>query len=205
MNATGPSYCFLVTTPTATEFTKKIHRVKKNGKQCSRRGRGLCIAPPKRRVRRIRPRCCVERPWITKVTDADIVSNDKLIELERELDKAMYEDDEARVSEIRDEISHLQTASYVDVLSANMKFYKAFSGGSLVDMGACWLKDNNVTCKHPLGPLFTGFWKVIDSFAGMFSIGIPDVSATNIRISLRGSVAIVTCEERANIIARRRG
>lgn len=150
--------------------------------------------------RTVRPRCCVEEQpsWKSFPLDKDVENNSKLVALEKLLDEAWYKDDNERVEELREEIGKLQSTSYVDVLSANLRFYKAFSNGSLTDMGSCWMQDNKVMCKHPLGPMFSGFWKVMESFEAMFYAGIANVRPLNVRISVRGSVAVVTCEEHAN-------
>lgn len=129
--------------------------------------------------------------------DQDVAANSELVRLEEELDAAWYADDEARMAEIRKEIDSLQPTTYVDVLSANLKFYEAFSRGNVADIGSCWLQDSDVMCKHPLGPLFVGFWDIMKSFEALFAQGVADVRPDNIRISVRGSVALVTCDENA--------
>lgn len=131
--------------------------------------------------------------------DPDVACNNALVYLETELDKACYDDDDKRAGELRDKISGLQMGSYVDILNANMKFYKAFSSGSMVDIGASWLRDPKISCKHPLGKMYTGFWEVLDSFSALLSSGVPTVSPSDICISMRGSIAIVTCEENASL------
>eukprot|EP00171_Calliarthron_tuberculosum_P011241 IDg11241t1 len=150
--------------------------------------------------RATRPRCCVEEQpaWKKFPLDKDVENNAKLVALEKLLDEAWYKDDNKLVEELREKIGKLQSMSYVEVLSANLSFYNAFSHGSLVDMASCWMQDNTVMCKHPLGPMFTGFWKVMDSFEAMFYSGIANIRPLNVRISVRGSVAVVTCEEYAN-------
>lgn len=37
--------------------------------------------------------------------------------------------------------------------------------------------------------------QVINTFGALFSTGMPKITAQNIRISMRGSIAYVTCEE----------
>jgi len=133
--------------------------------------------------------------WKQMTMDQDVAANSELVRLEEELDAAWYADDEERMAEIRKEIDNLQPTSYVDVLSANLKFYEAFSRGSVADIGSCWLQDSDVMCKHPLGPLFVGFWDIMKSFEALFAQGVADVVPDNIRISVRGSVALVTCDE----------
>ncbi len=131
--------------------------------------------------------------------DQDLVANTELLKLEEELDAAWYADDEKRMSELRRAIDELQPSTYVDVLTSNLKFYKAFSSGVVMDVATCWLQspDVSVMCKHPYGPMFDGFYNVVASFEQLFSYGVSEITPTNVRISLRGSVAFVTCDEYA--------
>ena len=131
--------------------------------------------------------------------DQDLVANSELLKLEEQLDQAWYADDEERMVELRRAIDGLQPSTYVDVLTSNLKFYKAFSSGVIMDVAACWLQsgDVQVMCKHPFGPVFDGFYNVISSFEQLFGHGISEITPTNVRISLRGSVAFVTCDEYA--------
>eukprot|EP00177_Eucheuma_denticulatum_P007044 GFKZ01012818.1.p2 GENE.GFKZ01012818.1~~GFKZ01012818.1.p2 ORF type:complete len:130 (-),score=18.74 GFKZ01012818.1:350-739(-) len=80
-----------------------------------------------------------------------------------------------------------------------MKFYHAFGQGSIVDMAGCWLQDGSVTCKHPLGELAMGYLDVLNAFGYLFAIGVPAIQARNVVISVRGSVAWVTCEEHSGV------
>lgn len=144
---------------------------------------------------------CVEKAsdWRQMGRDRDLVANEELTKLEEQLDEAWYADDEERMTEIRRAIDGLQPSTYVDILTSNLKFYKAFSSGIVVDVATCWLQapDVVVMCKHPYGPIFDGFFNVISSFEQLFRAGISEVTPTNVRISLRGSVAFVTCDEYA--------
>lgn len=138
-------------------------------------------------------------PWNATPSDPDVACNKPLIYLESELDRALYNDEHQLADSLRDKISTLQMGSYVDILNANIKFYKAFSSGSMVDISASWLRDPKISCKHPLGELFTGFWEVVASFEALLAAGIPSVAPSNMRVSMRGSLAIVTCEENASL------
>lgn len=140
--------------------------------------------------------CCVEQPqWRHGPMDADFVKDSKLFDLESALDAAVLREDFTSAAQIREELLRLQSGAYVEVLTANMKFYNAFQSGSLVDMAACWMQDARATCKHPLGPLVVGYLDILNSFGQLFSLGIPQISPVNVRIAMRGTVALATCEE----------
>lgn len=152
------------------------------------------------RKRRDATTCCVESPgndWKRGPVDVDVSKEEKLEVLEAQLDAALADEDFAAASSLRDQLLRLQSGSYVSVLSANLNFYKAFDSGSIVDIAAVWLQDPSVTCKHPLGPLWFGYAEVINSFGYLFALGVPSITVTNVRITMRGSAAWVTCEEHA--------
>ncbi|KAI0564999.1 NTF2-like protein [Gracilaria domingensis] len=141
-------------------------------------------------------RCCVEQPaWKRGPIDADFAKDEQLQILEEDLDDALLVENYKRASVIRDKLVRLQSGAYVAVLSAHMKFYKAFSSGSIVDIASCWLQSPDSTCKHPSGPVMTGYLNVLNSFGYIFSMGIPKIDVKNVCITMRGTVAYVTCEE----------
>ncbi|PXF43787.1 hypothetical protein BWQ96_06408 [Gracilariopsis chorda] len=147
-------------------------------------------------VHRARIHCCTEQPaWKRGPVDVDFAKDEQLQILEEDLDDALQLEDFKRASGIRDKLVRLQSGAYVAVLSAHMKFYKAFSYGSIVDIAASWLQEDSASCKHPLGPLVSGYLEVINSFGYVFSAGIPQIDVKNVCITMRGSVAYVTCEE----------
>ncbi|CAN8075315.1 unnamed protein product [Agarophyton chilense] len=141
-------------------------------------------------------RCCVEQPaWKRGPVDIDFQRDEQLQTLEEDLDDALQVEDYMKASEIRDKLLRLQSGAYVAVLSANMKFYKAFSTGSIVGIASCWLQDPSVCCKHPSGPLAVGFLEVMNSFGYIFSLGVPQIDVKDVCITMRGAVAYVTCGE----------
>lgn len=153
------------------------------------------------RDRKRRITACVENVPFWKVVDSDVAAVPKLVELEKELDDAWYAEDEQRMGLIQNEIDKLQASTYVDVLQANLRFYKAFSSGNVTDIASCWLQKGDVLCKHPLGPIFVGFWQVVQSFETLMNQGLASVRPDNVRISVRGLVAFVTCEEYAEPVS----
>lgn len=141
-------------------------------------------------------RCCVETPhWKRGPVDVDFAKDEQLQILEEDLDKALETENFSSASTIRDKLLRLQSGSYVSVLSAHFRFYKAFSNASIVDMAGCWLQDSGVTCKHPLGDMSIGYINVINSFGYLFSVGTPSIQPSDVRIHMRGTIAYVTCNE----------
>lgn len=139
---------------------------------------------------------CVEVPeWKRVPIDVDFAKDEQLEILEDHLETALFQENYAHASELRNKLQRLQSGAYVSVLSANMKFYSAFEKGSIVDMAGCWLQSKSCTCKHPLGPVSEGYLNILNSFGAIFSMGTISIEPKNVRISMRGSVAYVTCEE----------
>ena len=186
-------FCFIASKP------RSFIGFPSNGIAISRRSCSPETAKRRRSYRAV-VKSCAEPDWKDGPVDSDIAKDRTLVELEKLLDVALKEEDHSQVDAIEEQLLRLQSDAYVEVLTANMKFYRAFHRNSLVDMAGCWMQDSSVTCKHPLGPLVIGYIDVIDSFGYLFSVGIPAISSSNIRITMRGSVALVTCEEHAEII-----
>lgn len=137
--------------------------------------------------------------WKQGPVDIDFANDDQLQHLEQKLDAALDMQDFKRASTLRDRLFRLQSGAYVAVLSANFKFYQAFDKASIVDMAGCWLQDSGATCKHPIGPLQVGYVNVLNGFGYLFSLGVPSVKPRNVVITVRGSVAWVTCEEHSGV------
>lgn len=73
--------------------------------------------------RRSQVRCSYKKPWSVSVDDEN---DENLFDLEVALDKAVSQEDFASATALRDDITRLQSAAFVEVLQAHMKFYKAF-------------------------------------------------------------------------------
>lgn len=148
------------------------------------------------RSRRSRVMSCTEVPsWKKGPVDTDFAKDEQLEILEASLDRALKHEDFSTAVNLRDKLLRLQSSAFVAVLSCNMKFYKAFNGCSLVDMAGCWLQSSSSTCKHPGGPLLTGYVDIINSFGLLFSLDLPPIQIENCRIIMRGTVGYVTCDQ----------
>lgn len=126
-------------------------------------------------------------------TDAEL--DTKIVNAEAGLDTAISREDYGKCAKYRDELTHLQSKNFVEVLQANLRFYNAINRGNIVDIARAYMQGPHVTCKHPLGELVTGYLNVINSFAELFGDGVPILSVTDVRVQPRGSAAYVTCVE----------
>jgi len=102
------------------------------------------------------------------------------------------------VTALSEELSGLRLSAEMSVLSANQKFYEAFSERSLDKMRALWSDGEDATCAHPGHPLLLGAAAVLESWRALFEGGAsPALRCARQRVVLRGAVAWVTCQERA--------
>lgn len=61
---------------------------------------------------------------------------------------------------------------FVEILEANLNFYRAFSSLRLDEMQAVWLRSPKIQCVHPGGTLLVGWDDVMKSWESIFS-GTP--------------------------------
>lgn len=102
------------------------------------------------------------------------------------------------VNALSEELSGLRLSAEMGVLSANQRFYDAFSERSLDKMRAVWSDGEDATCAHPGHPLLLGAADVLRSWRALFEGGAsPVLRCARQRVVLRGAVAWVTCQERA--------
>jgi len=133
-----------------------------------------------------------------------------------ELESSLYQSiEEADYDSALDLQAKIKNSTNVDdygaVLYTNSNFYKAFSSRNYNDMKLLWLADPTVSCIHPSTPPIVGANDVLSSFQSLFSSSkssnnnkgdetAPNferntILPTNIRLVIKGTVAILTCEE----------
>mmetsp|Transcript_17253 Transcript_17253/g.50105 ORF Transcript_17253/g.50105 Transcript_17253/m.50105 type:complete len:491 (+) Transcript_17253:59-1531(+) len=102
----------------------------------------------------------------------------------------------------RDELSREYLDDCGAVLQANLRFYRAFSAKDYGEMSKLWLHDASVLCVHPSHAPLVGASAVLGSWRRMFDTGegAPAfrrnvVEPSRVRLSMRGSTAILTCDE----------
>ncbi|WP_432085102.1 nuclear transport factor 2 family protein [Streptomyces sp. bgisy095] len=84
------------------------------------------------------------------------------------------------------------------VEAANTAFYEAMETGDFETVSGLWLDDDTapVTCVHPGWPALTGRGEVLRSYALiMANTDYIQFFLTDLRISLAGDTALVTCTE----------
>ncbi|WP_030219419.1 nuclear transport factor 2 family protein [Streptomyces bikiniensis] len=84
------------------------------------------------------------------------------------------------------------------VEAANTAFYEAMETGDFDTVSGLWLDDDTapVTCVHPGWPVLTGRGEVLRSYALiMANTEYIQFFLTDLKISLAGDTALVTCTE----------
>ncbi|WP_395361258.1 nuclear transport factor 2 family protein [Streptomyces sp. YH02] len=84
------------------------------------------------------------------------------------------------------------------VEAANTAFYEAMETGDFEGVSALWLDDGAtpITCVHPGWPVLTGRGEVLRSYALiMANTEYIQFFLTDLKISLAGPTAVVTCTE----------
>ncbi|KAK8928748.1 hypothetical protein KSP39_PZI017426 [Platanthera zijinensis] len=118
--------------------------------------------------------------------------------LQRELEKAVHDEDYIRAAKLRDDLRVLHEDGVASVLSANARFYDAFRSGDLASMQAIWSRGDHVYVVHPGAGRISGHELVVDSWEIIccadreFPIMI-DLKNVEARVS--GGLGYVTCLE----------
>ncbi|MET9434175.1 nuclear transport factor 2 family protein [Streptomyces sp. NPDC006551] len=84
------------------------------------------------------------------------------------------------------------------VEAANTAFYEAMERGDFEEVSALWLDDgaSPISCVHPGWPVLSGRGEVLRSYALiMANTEYIQFFLTDVKISLGGDVAVVTCTE----------
>ena len=121
-----------------------------------------------------------------------------------ELETAMYNaassGDLDTAQSKKNEINQIHIDDCGNVLQANSQFYKAFSNKDYEAMERLWLHDASALCIHPSHTPIVGAKNVLSSWKNMFETengGFQKnkMEPSNIRLSVKGTTAIVTCDE----------
>jgi ketosteroid isomerase-like protein len=84
--------------------------------------------------------------------------------------------------------------------AANADFYEAVDAGDVERVAAAWDDADDVVCVHPGQPPIVGRGRVLRSWSLILANGPGmQVVLTDVRTSVHGDLAVVTCEE--NILA----
>jgi len=125
---------------------------------------------------------------------------------EEELYQAVKQQDYEKAAKHQHEISQLHVDDCGLVLQVNSRFYQAFSKKDWDAMKTVWLPDRSCVCIHPSQKPLLGIKDILTSWQRMFQIGSGGFQKTwmepqQIRLTVKGTMAIVTCEE--HVYARR--
>ena len=130
----------------------------------------------------------------------------QLAKLEDDLYVASSNNDFTKAASKSYEISRMHLEDCGAVLQVNSGFYRAFSDKSYQDMASLWLRDNSVVCIHPSHKPLVGYVNVLQSWKNLFDATVGAfqqnwMEAANLKLTVKGSLAIVTCDE--NVLVRR--
>ncbi|CAK9062124.1 unnamed protein product [Durusdinium trenchii] len=145
-----------------------------------------------------------------RAEDGDVRSSDKARKVEKsltdevveEMDRKMVEcaqaGDFTGAARLRDKLCSSQLEDEGTVLQANVEFYASFSQRDLERMKACWFPSALAQCIHPYDKMLNGCSEISESFRRLFEESktksriVPD----EVKVSLRGATAVVTCQEK---------
>jgi len=100
---------------------------------------------------------------------------------------------------IQDEISQGHIDDCGSVLQANSAFYRAFKEKDILAMEKVWCQDATSQCIHPSQKALLGGHAILESWKAMFeatSMGTKSwMEPTNIRLVVKGSTAVLSCDE----------
>lgn len=120
--------------------------------------------------------------------------------MEEQLYQAVKQQDYGKAAQVKTQISQSHVDDCGAVLQVNSAYYRAFSEKNMQRMEQVWLPDNASVCIHPSAKPLVGAKDVLACFQRMFesSDGAFQrnwMEPNQIRLSVKGATAIVTCEE----------
>ncbi|XP_044977071.1 uncharacterized protein LOC123444432 [Hordeum vulgare subsp. vulgare] len=118
--------------------------------------------------------------------------------LQRNLDRAIREEDYARAAKIRDDLHVLHEDTEASVLAANTRFYNAFKNGDFTAMNSIWAKGDYVYVVHPGAGRISGYDVVLQSWEMVCNADYEfplNIELKNIEVHVRGDLGYVTCLE----------
>jgi hypothetical protein len=120
--------------------------------------------------------------------------------MEEELYQAVKQQDYGKAAQVKERISQSHVDDCGAVLQVNSAYYRAFSEKNKKHMEEVWLPDNASVCIHPSAKPLVGVKDVLACFQRMFESSDGSfqrnwMEPNQIRLSVKGATAIVTCEE----------
>lgn len=125
---------------------------------------------------------------------------EKFSSLESSMYEAVSNKDYDTAQSKKDEIDRMHIDDCGNVLAQNSAFYTAFSSKDFDAMADLWLQDSGSVCIHPSQKPLLGASAVLASWERMFQAGNDSfqknrIVPTNIRLTVKGCTAIITCDE----------
>jgi len=130
----------------------------------------------------------------------EMAIEENLHEIESEMYAAAAAKDFDLAQSKKEELGRMHIDDVGSVLQVNSAFYQAFSNKDYDAMEEIWLHDACALCIHPSSPPLIGAKNVLNSWKEMFTGGNDafqknKMEPSNIRLSVKGTSAIVTCDE----------
>lgn len=122
----------------------------------------------------------------------------RLQSLRNELNEAINTQDFAKAASVRDAIRKLETSATDDVaiMLANDAFYDALRTCSVEKMMNIWMRNDGVSCTHPVSGLTSGFDDVIAGWQRVFTIARPKQAEVEIfALEAQRNLAWVICKQ----------
>ena len=131
---------------------------------------------------------------------AEMAIEENLHELESEMYVAAEAKDFDLAQSKKEELGRMHIDDVGSVLQVNSAFYQAFSKKDYDAMEDIWLHDASALCIHPSSVPIIGAKNVLNSWKEMFASGTEafqknKMEPSNIRLSVKGTSAIITCDE----------
>ena len=132
--------------------------------------------------------------------------DEQISKLEGELYAAVDKFDLVKAQKMSDEISQMHIDDCGAVLQVNSAFYRAFTEKDYKAMESIWLHDASILCIHPSHAPLVGAPAVLESWKSMFESTVGSfqrnwMEPSKIRLVIKGTTAIITCDE--EVYARR--
>ena len=124
----------------------------------------------------------------------------RLHDLETSMYTAIAEGDYDMAQKKKNELNQMHIDDCGRVIALNSAFYRAFSEKDYEAMKDIWLQESAALCIHPSHAPIIGARAVLESWKKMFSSGNTmfqrnKMEPTNIRLMVKGTTAVVTCDE----------
>lgn len=131
---------------------------------------------------------------------------EQVSQMEHELYKSVKQTNFAQAAQQSKDISQMHIDDCGLVLQVNSKFYQAFTRKDMDDMRQVWLADRSCICIHPSHKPLVGIQAIQNSWDQMFQSSSGSFQRNwmephEIRLTVKATTAIVTCEE--HVYARR--